>query len=42
MNNLIRLLDGQAVIDRDDAWQLDGQGPRILPLAQWREQQPHG
>lgn len=39
MNNLIRLVDGQAVIDRDDAWQLGGEGQRILPLAQWREQQ---
>ena len=39
MNNLIRLRDGQAVIDRDDAWQLSGEGQRILPLVQWREQQ---
>ncbi len=37
MNNLIRLQDGQARIDAADAWQLgEGDGPRILPLAQWR------
>lgn len=44
MNNLIRLVEGQACIVSDDCWQLagpdseaGGEGPWILPLARWRE-----
>ncbi|MEQ6329009.1 DUF934 domain-containing protein [Ectopseudomonas chengduensis] len=42
MNNLIRLVEGQACIVSDDPWQLDAEGdaPLILPLAAWRERQP--
>lgn len=45
MNNLIRLIDGQARIIEDDPWQLYEEGagtsrPQILPLALWRERQP--
>ena len=43
MNNLIRLVEGQARLVADDPWQLqdDGSGaPQILPLAAWRERQP--
>ncbi|MEK1942085.1 MAG: DUF934 domain-containing protein [Pseudomonas sp.] len=37
MNNLIRLVDGQAVIDRNDAWQLgEGEGLRIVHSANWQ------
>ena len=42
MNNLIRLVEGQAHIVTDDPWQLqdDGSGaPLILPLAAWRGRQ---
>ncbi len=44
MNNLIRLVDGQARIVTDDPWQLHdaenvGAAPLILPLAVWRERQ---
>lgn len=44
MNNLIRLVDGQALIVHDDPWQLyaegvQANGPLILPLAQWCERQ---
>lgn len=42
MNNLIRLIDGQACIVRDDPWCLqdaDGGAPLILPLVTWRERQ---
>lgn len=43
MNNLIRLVEGQARIVSDDPWQLheaEGDAPLILPLAAWRERQP--
>ena len=42
MNNLIRLVEGQACIVSDDPWQLDAEGdaPLILPLTAWRERQP--
>ena len=42
MNNLIRLVGGQACIVDDDPWQLDAEGgaPLILPLTAWRERQP--
>ena len=43
MNNLIRLVEGQACIVSDDPWQLheaEGDAPLILPLAAWRERQP--
>ena len=43
MNNLIRLIEGQARIVSDDPWQLhaaDQGEPLILPLAAWRERQP--
>ncbi|WP_212629789.1 DUF934 domain-containing protein [Pseudomonas sp. KB-10] len=43
MNNLIRLIDGQAHIVTGDPWQLheaDQGEPLILPLAAWRERQP--
>ena len=44
MNNLIRLVEGQACIVNDDPWQLRdaenaGAAPLILPLAAWRERQ---
>ena len=41
MNNLIRLVEGQACIVDDDPWQLDveADAPLILPLAAWRERQ---
>jgi len=44
MNNLIRLVEGQAVMVDNDPWQLYAEGmqqdgPLILPLAQWRERQ---
>lgn len=44
MNNLIRLVAGQASIVKDDPWQLYAEdakesGPLILPLQQWRERQ---
>jgi uncharacterized protein (DUF934 family) len=46
MNNLIRLVEGQACIVRDDCWQLGGADiemhgvvPWIVPLEQWRERQ---
>lgn len=32
MNNVIRLVNGQAVIDRDDPWSLE----RLVPLADWQ------
>ncbi|PKM26887.1 MAG: oxidoreductase, partial [Gammaproteobacteria bacterium HGW-Gammaproteobacteria-12] len=43
MNNLIRLVEGQACIVSDDPWQLheaEADAPLILPLAAWRERQP--
>jgi uncharacterized protein (DUF934 family) len=43
MNNLIRLIEGQARIVSDDPWRLheaDQGEPLILPLAAWRERQP--
>lgn len=42
MNNLIRLVEGQACIVSDDPWQLDAEAdaPLILPLTAWRERQP--
>ena len=41
MNNLIRLVDGQACIVDNDPWELDveADAPLILPLAAWRERQ---
>lgn len=42
MNNLIRLIDGQACIVSDDPWQLQDEesgAPLILPLAAWQERQ---
>ena len=46
MNNLIRLVDGQACVVADDDWQLagpesevEGEGAWILPLVRWRERQ---
>ena len=41
MNNLIRLVEGQACIVDNDPWELDveADAPLILPLAAWRERQ---